>query len=134
MDRGAWWTIVHGVVEMGMTQQLSTAQYSFPGGSNCEESACKVGDLGSISGSQSDGVTKHHHQMPDNWLLMWCNGKKSACQSKRLRRCRFKSWVGKIPWRKKWQPSLVFLLGKFHGQRSLLGYSPQGRTESDRTG
>ena len=35
-------------------------------------------------------------------------------------------WVGKIPWRRKWQPTLVFLLGKSHGQRSLVGYSPWG--------
>ena len=33
-------------------------------------------------------------------------------------------WVGNIPWRSKWQPTLVFLLEKSHGQRSLVGYSP----------
>ena len=32
--------------------------------------------------------------------------------------------LGKIPWRRKWQPTPVFLLGEFHGQRSLVGYSP----------
>ena len=31
------------------------------------------------------------------------------------------TWVGKIPWRRKWQPTLVFLPGEFHGQRSLVG-------------
>jgi len=36
------------------------------------------------------------------------------------------SWIGKIPWRRKWQPTAVFLPGKYHGQRSLAGYSPQG--------
>ena len=36
----------------------------------------------------------------------------------------FYPWVGKIPWRRKWQPTVVFLPGKFHGQRSLAGYSP----------
>jgi len=35
----------------------------------------------------------------------------------------FKPWVGKIPWRRKWQPTSVFLPGKSHGQRSLEGYS-----------
>ena len=35
-------------------------------------------------------------------------------------------WVGKIPWRRKWQPILAFLPGKSHGQRSMEGYSPQG--------
>ena len=38
--------------------------------------------------------------------------------------------MGKIPWRRKWQPIPVFLLGKFHGQRSLRGYHPWGCTES----
>ena len=42
-------------------------------------------------------------------------------------------WVGKIPWRRTWQPTPVFLPGKSHGQRSLAGYSPGGRKESDRT-
>ena len=35
-------------------------------------------------------------------------------------------WVGKIPWRRKWQPTPVFLPGESHGQRSLAGYSPWG--------
>ena len=39
---------------------------------------------------------------------------------------RFNSWVRKIPWRKKWQPTPVFLPGEFHGQRSLADYSPWG--------
>ena len=56
--------------------------------------------------------------------------KDSTCQ---CRRCRFNPWVGKIPWRRKWQPTLVFLLGEFHGWRSLVGYSPRGRKESDTT-
>ena len=43
------------------------------------------------------------------------------------------TWVGKIPWRRKWQPNSVFLPGEFHGQRSLVGYSPWGCKESDMT-
>ena len=42
-------------------------------------------------------------------------------------------WVRKILWRRKWQPALVFLPGKSHGQSSLVGYSSQGCKESDRT-
>ena len=34
-------------------------------------------------------------------------------------------------WRRAWQPTLVFLPGEFHGQRSLVGYSPSGRKELD---
>ena len=56
----------------------------------------------------------------------WCGSKESACQS---RRCRFDPWVGKIPWRRKWQPTTVFLPGESHGQRSLVGYS-HGVTKS----
>ena len=39
----------------------------------------------------------------------------------------------KVPWIRKWQPTPVFLPGKFHGQSSLAGYSPWSRTESDMT-
>ena len=42
-------------------------------------------------------------------------------------------WVGKIPWRRKWQPTPIFLPGKSHGWRSLAGYSPWGPKESDMT-
>ena len=42
-------------------------------------------------------------------------------------------WVGKIPWRRKWQPTPVILPGKFHEQRSLAGYSPWGCKESGMT-
>ena len=43
----------------------------------------------------------------------------------------FDPWVRKIPWRRKWQPTPVFLPGKSHRQRSLAGYSPWGPKESD---
>ena len=42
-------------------------------------------------------------------------------------------WVGKIPWRREWQPTLVLLPGESHGQRSLAGYSPWSCTELDMT-
>ena len=45
----------------------------------------------------------------------------------------FDPWVGKIPWRREWWPSLGFLLSESHRQRSLVGYSPQGRKELDTT-
>ena len=43
------------------------------------------------------------------------------------------SWARKIPWRRKWQPTPVFLPGEFHGQRSLVGYSPWSCKELDMT-
>ena len=60
----------------------------------------------------------------------WGSGKESACQ---CRRRRFNPWVRKSPWCRKWQPTPEFLPGKFHGQRSLEGYSPWVRQESDMT-
>ena len=63
--------------------------------------------------------------------------KESACQCRRLgfshRRCEFDLWVRKIPWRRKWQPAPVFLVGRSHGQRKLVAYSPWGLKESDMT-
>ena len=53
-------------------------------------------------------------------------GKEPACQCRRHKRLGFDPWVRKIPWRRKWQPSPVFLPGEFHGQRSPAGYSPWG--------
>ena len=42
-------------------------------------------------------------------------------------------WVGKIPWRRKWQPTPVFLPGESHRQRNLVGYNPWGPKELDTT-
>ena len=49
------------------------------------------------------------------------------------RRCGFDPWIRKILWRRKWQPTPVFLPRKSHEQRSLAGYSPWGHKESDTT-
>ena len=51
----------------------------------------------------------------------------------RCRRPGFDPWIGKILWRREWQPSPVFLPGKPPGQRSLVGCSPRGRKDSDKT-
>ena len=45
----------------------------------------------------------------------------------------FETWVWKIPWRRAWQPTLVFFPGEDYGQRSLVGYSPSDGKESDTT-
>ena len=45
----------------------------------------------------------------------------------------FDLWIGKIPWRRTWQPTPVFLPGESLGQRRLAGYSPSSCTESDTT-
>ena len=67
------------------------------------------------------------------WLLhlVWgfpggTSGEESACQSRGHKRHGFDPWIRKIPWRRKWQPTLVFLPGESNGQRSLVGSSPWG--------
>ena len=63
-------------------------------------------------------------------LPWWLSGKEFTYQ---CRRCRFDPWIRKIPWRRKWQPTPLFLPGKSHGHGSLVGYSPRGRKESNTT-
>ena len=63
----------------------------------------------------------------------WCSSRETVCQCRRCKRRGFQLWVGKIPWRREWQPTPVFLPGKSHGQRTLVGYSPWGHRESDMT-
>ena len=66
------------------------------------------------------------------YLLMWASQvgqyKESAYQ---CRRPGFGPWVGKSLWKREWQPTLIFLLGESHGQRSLVGYSLWDHKELD---
>ena len=62
------------------------------------------------------------------WLPKWLSGKEFTCQCRRCRKCGFDPCVGKIPWKRTWQPTPVCLPGK-----SLEGYSPWGCKESDTT-
>ena len=54
-------------------------------------------------------------------------------QRRKHKRRGFSPWVSKVPWRKKRQPTPIFLPGKSHGQRSLAGYSLWGCRDSDTT-
>ena len=72
------------------------------------------------------GVTKVKTSLVAQWSRI-------HLQFRRHRRCGFYPWVRKILWRRKWQPTPVFLLGESHRQGSLAGYSPWGRKESDMT-
>ena len=72
------------------------------------------------------------HLAAATWLPRWLGGEEPACQGRRHRRHGFDPWVRKIPWRRKRQPTPVFLPGESHGQRSLVGPSPRGCMEVDR--
>ena len=110
-----------------------------------KESACNAGDLGSIPGLGRSPGEKNGDPFQYSCLEnpidrgAWratvhrVSGKESACQ---CRRWGFDPWVGKIPWRRQWQHTPLFLLflpGKSHGQKRLVGYSPWGHKESDMT-
>jgi len=68
---------------------------------------------GPIKGSPGGSVVKNLPAMQETWVRS--------------------RGVGMIPWRRKWQPTSVFLAGESHGQRSLVAYSPWGHKESDMT-
>ena len=85
--------------------------------------------------TNSDGGTFYKNKWSiilKSGLSWWLSGKESACQCRR-QRDGFDPWVGKIPWRRKWQPTPVFLLGKSKGQRSLAGYSWRHRSPWSQT-
>ena len=63
-----------------------------------------------------------------HWASQGTTDKEPACQCRRqCKRCVFDAWGGKIPWRRAWQPTPVFMPGESHGQRSLVGYGSYGR-------
>ena len=102
----------------------------FPGSSASKESACNAGDPGSIPGSgrsAGEGIgyplqyawASLVAQLVKNPPAMWETG--------------FHPWVGKIPWRRAWNPLQYSCLENPYGQRRLEGYSPWGHKESDMT-
>ena len=70
---------------------------------------------------------------PPDGLPKRLSSPESACQCRRCRRHGFDPLVGKISWRRKWQPTPIFLPGESHGQRSLVGYGLWGHEELDMT-
>ena len=52
------------------------------------------------------------------------SGKELTCQYRRCKRCGFNPWVRKIPWRRAWEPTPIFLPGESHGKRNPADYSP----------
>ena len=97
MDRGAWWDTVHSVTKSQTWLKLlsiGSMQY-----------------LGHIYTKNNVLYLKFKFNLISCivWLSQWLNGKESACQFRRHRRLRFYPRVGKIPWRREWQPMSVFL-------------------------
>ena len=72
-----------------------------------------------------------NHSVRSNGLPRWLRGKGSTFHCWRHRRHELDPWVGKIPWRRKWQPTPVFFPGGSHGQRSLQATVQEVTKESD---
>ena len=139
-----------------MTERLTL---SLSCGSAGKESTCNAGDLASIPGlgrSQGEEIgyrysglesamdyivhgaarvgLSNFHSYEGSWGFPGgASSKEPTCPCERGKRHRFDPWLGKIPWRRKWQPNPVFLPGESHGRRSPEGYSPWGRKELDTT-
>ena len=84
-----------------------------------------------LTTSQASLLGSSPHSLSSSRRLAWARGspgvtssKEPACQCRRHKRRRFDSWVGRIPWRRAWQPIPVFLPGEFRGLWSLVSYSP----------
>ena len=112
-----WWIVV-----FKPTRNLTTSYTNSCVGSS--HVGCRLGHVADF-GQQEIRKSNINRALP-----RWHSGKESACQ---CRRHGLGPWVGKIPWRKKWQPTPVFLPGESHRQRSLVGYSPCGCQELDKT-
>ena len=119
MDREAWRAAVHGVpksrIRLSNWTELNLWGYNL--------ALTHLQSPITFSGQLLELYTNLHYfgcQYGPMGLPWWLSGKESAFQ---YRKCRFDPWVSKIPWRRKWQPTLVFSPGKSHGQKSLEGYS-----------
>ena len=100
-----------------------------------KESACNAGDPGVIPGSgrsqelnPGEGIG---YPLQYSWSSLKAQTVKNVAQT--VKPAMRGTWVGKIPWRRVWPPTPVFLPGESHGQSSLMGYSPWDREELDTT-
>ena len=98
--------------------------------SSGKEFACDAGDQGSIpwlGRSSGEGIG---YPLQYSWASL-------VAQLVKKPPAMWETWVRPLgwedPWKRKWQPTPVFLPGEPHGQRNLVGYSPQGRKVSDTT-
>ena len=86
----------------------------FPDSSAGKESTCNAGDPGSIPGSGSSSGEGKGYPLQYSWASL-------VAQTVKNPPAMHDPWVGKIPWKRAWQPTPVFLPGESHGPRRLAG-------------
>ena len=134
-DGGAWWAAIYGAAQSRTrlkrlssihNMKISTAIFKYT--------------YSLVILSTFILLCSYHHLSPElctiyalNRLPKWLRGKESACQCRSCRRHGFSPCVRKSSSRRKWQPTPVFLPGKTHRQRSLVGNSTWAQKESDTT-
>ena len=111
------WTVAHQVsLSMGFLRQEYWSGLPFLSPGDLPDSGIEPMSSALVGGFFAT-------ELPTRGFPSGSDGKESACNAGVTR---FEPWVMKIPWRKEWQPTPVFLPGEFHEQRSVVGYSPWG--------
>ena len=128
--------------EKGTTENETVGWHQWLDGQEFEQTLGNgdgQGSLASCRASMGSQRVRHDLVTEQNWYSVWgftdgSVGKEPPCNARDTGWRGFDPWVGKIPWKKAWQPTPVFLSGESHGQRSREGlYSPQVRKELDTT-
>ena len=115
---------------LSLLQEIFPTQESNPGLWHCRWILYQLGYQGSphpnISGYKENRVFIRHSVSSSHIITSFPGGTviKNLPTNAGNTKPWFDPWVGKIPWSRKWQPTPVFLPGKFHGRRSLASYSP----------
>ena len=112
-----------------MATHSSVLAWRIPG--TGEPGGCRL--WGRTESDTTEATQQQQYWIEPTHLPFKLGVKEPACQCRRHKKFEFNPWVGKMPWRRKWQPTPVFLPGKFCGQRSLAGYSPRDLKELDVT-
>ena len=115
MDREALWGTIHGVAKLDTTEWIS---------------------LTAIWGAITEEKKLDLKKTSEFYVIITCLSPIPGGSDSVWLQCGrpgFNPWVGEIPWRRKWQPTPVFLPRKSQGRRSPVGYSPWGRKASDMT-
>ena len=139
--RGAWWASVYGVAQSrtrlkrlgGSSSSLELTAAFFISAAPLTQCGLHGFNQLRLTRCLIKSGTLFETDIYSLGFLADASGKESACQRRRSKRCIFDPWVRKVPWRRTWQFTSVFLPGESHGQRSPVGYSPWGCKELDTT-